>query len=88
MVKISFYILLFFSSVCARATNENPLVLPMGEREALLGNAGISIKGSAANALFNPAGLSSLTDTRLSVSGSTYALMRAVQHHSVFELRR
>lgn len=59
------------------AGNDNPFLLPMGEQEALFNNAGIGLSGSPANVLFNPAGISDINSSRLTVSGSTYTLIKA-----------
>jgi hypothetical protein len=56
----------------SRATAENPNVYPFGEREALVGNAGVAGGTSTGAVYYNPAALSRLGQGRLSVSGSTY----------------
>jgi long-subunit fatty acid transport protein len=74
-ISIWFLACVFFSP--AYAANDNPLLLPVGEQEALMGNTGIALGASPANVLYNPAGVSDLDGKRLSVSGSTYALIKA-----------
>lgn len=64
--------LMLSDSVWADANN--PFILPMGEREALNANSGLTIKGSPANLLYNPAGLTHIDGQRISVSGTTYAI--------------
>lgn len=59
------------------AGNDNPFLLPIGEIEALTANTGIARTASSANALYNPAGIAYIKDRRLTVSGSTYAIVRA-----------
>lgn len=43
---------------------------PQGQREALMGNVGIALNGSEGAAIYNPAGLATLGNSRISVSGS------------------
>ena len=79
MSKLLFIIALITAlfQTIAKADNENPMLLPVGEQEALMGNTGIALGGSPANAIYNPAGISQLTTKRLTVSGSTYGLIKA-----------
>jgi hypothetical protein len=56
----------------APASNLNPNVLPIGEREPYLANTGAALRGSAGSVLYNPAGLAELKKSRISLSGSTY----------------
>ncbi|NJM09995.1 MAG: hypothetical protein HC883_03655 [Bdellovibrionaceae bacterium] len=65
--------LLLWMSASAHSEIDAPMILPMGDRESLMGNAGVSISGSAGNIFYNPAGLDSLTGAKFSASGSAYA---------------
>jgi hypothetical protein len=56
----------------AHASNYNPNVLPVGEREPFLANTGAALRGSAGAVFYNPAGLAELKKSRISLSGSTY----------------
>lgn len=60
----------------AKAEIENPNTLPLGDREAYLGNAGVALEGSGGNIFYNPAGLGQLKGKRISASGSAYALVK------------
>jgi long-subunit fatty acid transport protein len=63
--------ILFFSSP-AHADTENPLLFPIGEREPFLGNTGIAGVHSIGAMHYNPAALTELNGTHLSVSGSAF----------------
>lgn len=56
------------------AWGQTPLVL--GEREAFLGNTGIARLGSSAAGYYNPAGLMSVSQTKISASGSLFQTSR------------
>ena len=68
-------------SVLARAQN----VAPLGEREALTGNAGIGRSGSAAAGYYNPAALEFGRKTRLVGSGSLLQRTELVNRNDAFE---
>ncbi|MGE4132668.1 MAG: hypothetical protein AB7F86_13575 [Bdellovibrionales bacterium] len=68
--------LLLFQVEPAWSEIDNPLLLPMGEKESLMGNSGVAAEGSAGNIFYNPAGLYALTGRKFSASGSAYAYVR------------
>lgn len=51
---------------------ENRAIYPLGEAEAQMANAGVALRGSSGSAFFNPAGLASLRERKLSLTGNTY----------------
>jgi len=55
---------------------ENPNLFPLGEQEALMANTGVAISGSTGAVFYNPAGLSSLRDSRISMSANSYMFSR------------
>ena len=71
-----YWLLLYLLCATARAEIENPLTLPLGDRESFMGNSGVSLSGSPGNIFYNPAGLYRLTGTRFSATGSAYALVK------------
>jgi hypothetical protein len=56
----------------ARADNKNPNLLPLGEAESFLGNAGVGRANDTGAVYYNPAGLVELGEGRISISGSIY----------------
>lgn len=70
-------ILTILFSDFAFAASDNPYVIPMGESEAQLGNAGFARLGSAASPLFNPAGTIELDKKRITAAGTTYGVLDA-----------
>jgi hypothetical protein len=72
--------LLSLFATVAFAEIDNPMILPVGETEAYMGNAGAAIRGSPGNIFYNPAGLSQLTGRRFSGSGSAYAIVKGRVH--------
>ncbi|MBX3041605.1 MAG: hypothetical protein KF789_12945 [Bdellovibrionaceae bacterium] len=67
-----FIALLCLVSLPVHAYIENRGLFPIGESEALMANAGVALSGSTGSALFNPAGLASLKQNKLSLTGNTY----------------
>lgn len=67
-----FVALLCLVSLPVHAYIENRGLFPVGESEALMSNTGVALSGSAGAALFNPAGLASLKQNKLSLTGNTY----------------
>src|SRR5690242_2815844 len=57
----------------AGAGIENRNIIPFGEREAILGNTGTAGVPSTGAVYYNPAALAQLENSRIAVSGSTYA---------------
>ncbi len=56
----------------ARADSSNPNLIPLGESEAFLGNAGVARASDTGAVYYNPAGLAELTSGRISASGAVY----------------
>ncbi len=71
MIRLA--LLLLLVSGVARAEFQNPNVLPFGEQEAYLGNAGIALHGSAGAVYYNPGALGFVTDRTASIYGNAYA---------------
>lgn len=69
--------LLILISQAAQADLTNPNVLPLGEMEAFLGNSGVALNNSSGSVYYNPAGLASITSSRVSGSGSNFVLLDA-----------
>jgi hypothetical protein len=68
IIQIALLALLF--PRIARGDETNPHLLPIGEREAMMGNAGITSVGPAA-AYYNPANLAYVEHPSLSLTGTT-----------------
>lgn len=56
----------------ARADNSNPNLVPFGETESFLGNAGVARANDTGAVYYNPSGLAELESGRISVSGAVY----------------
>lgn len=69
-------LLLWFAGP-AHADIQSFVVIPLGDREALLGNAGVALEHSTGGMFYNPAGLAGIEKSRLSASGTTYAVVEA-----------
>jgi len=65
------FLLFIFISSSAFATMENPNLIPLGEKESLMGNTGVSGVSSGAAVFYQPADLVNLKKS-FSLSGSTY----------------
>lgn len=73
------YLLLLISLIWvlpASAYIENRGLFPLGEAEGQMANTGIALGKSSGSAYFNPAGLASLRERKLSLSGNTYMFFR------------
>ncbi len=64
-------------SLPARAEVANPNLLPFGEEEAFLGNAGIANQSSTGAVFYNPGALGFVRDKKVSVYGNAYMGERA-----------
>lgn len=53
---------------------ENPFLAPIGSYEAITGNTGIGRIGSIGSVIYNPAAISSIKSSKISASGSAFAL--------------
>ncbi|HEY4013240.1 MAG TPA: hypothetical protein VGM06_07870 [Polyangiaceae bacterium] len=60
------------AATTARADNKNPNLIPLGETESFLGNAGVGRANDTGAVYYNPAGLVELGEGRISISGSVY----------------
>jgi hypothetical protein len=60
----------------AEATNSNPNYLPFGETQSFLGNTGIGRSNDTGAVYYNPAGLTEVSEVRVSVSGAIYVSFR------------
>lgn len=76
ILKFVALVFILATSLNANAEVENPNLLPLGDREAYMGNAGVALQGSPGNIFYNPAGLGKLTGRRISAGGSAYALVK------------
>ena len=65
-------LLLVLAAAPARAEVENPNLLPFGEEEAFLGNAGIGHAESTGATYYNPGALAFIHDKKISVSANAY----------------
>ena len=64
---------IFFASLTwADNSNTNRQILPIGESEAFLGNAGVGRAHDTGSVFYNPAGLMELDSGRVSMTGSLY----------------
>jgi hypothetical protein len=66
----------------ARADNKNPNLIPLGETESFLGNAGVGRATDTGAVYYNPAGLAELDAGRVSVSGAVY--LAFAEHYDSF----
>ena len=57
-------------SSTARADNSNPNLIPFGETESFLGNAGVGRANDTGAVYYNPSGLAELESGRISVSAA------------------
>lgn len=70
-------LLQFFVPFLSQAYIENRGLYPLGEAEAQMANTGVALKGSSGSAFFNPAGLASLRERKLSLTGNTYMYFKS-----------
>lgn len=70
MTKI--FLILMCLSLPTQAYIENRSLYPLGEAESQMANTGVAVRGSSGSAFFNPAGLASLRERSLSLSGNTF----------------
>jgi long-subunit fatty acid transport protein len=66
----------------ARGDNNNPNLVPLGEAESFLGNAGVGRANDTGAVYYNPAGLAELEAGRISVSGAVY--MSVSTHYETY----
>lgn len=59
----------------AQAYVENPNIFPLGEKESLMANTGVALSGSSGAAFYNPAGLASVTNPKISMSANSYMII-------------
>jgi hypothetical protein len=69
----------------ARADNSNPNVIPFGETESFLGNAGVGRANDTGAVYYNPSGLAELESGRISVSGAVY-MSFSVQYQAALNI--
>ncbi|HEY3820630.1 MAG TPA: outer membrane protein transport protein [Polyangiaceae bacterium] len=71
----------------ARADNSpsNPNLIPLGETEAFLGNAGVGRANDTGAVYYNPSGLAELESGRVSVSGAVY-MSFSVQYQAALNI--
>ena len=62
----------FTPSAHAYNSNSNRQIIPLGETEAFLGNAGVGRANDTGAVYYNPSGLAELSSGRVSVTGSAY----------------
>ncbi|HEV3190631.1 MAG TPA: hypothetical protein VGY54_09055, partial [Polyangiaceae bacterium] len=66
----------------ASANNKNPNLVPLGENESFLGNAGVGRANDSGAVYYNPSGLAELPTGRVSVSGAVYTSVS--EHYDAF----
>jgi hypothetical protein len=72
-------------SSTARADNSNPNLIPFGETESFLGNAGVGRANDTGAVYYNPSGLAELESGRISVSGAVY-MSFSVQYQAALNI--
>ena len=72
MRKVGALAVILLAPSISFANIENRNLMPFGETEGLMGNAGVAGAASTGSVFYNPAGLTLLTHPKISVSGSTY----------------
>lgn len=73
MIKIVALILFFFFSYSV-FSQDNPYLAPIGAFEAITGNTGIGRDGSVGAVIYNPAGLASVSTSKISGSASAFGV--------------
>lgn len=74
MGKIIFSFNIFFACVSlAFSASDNRGLFPIGEKEMYMSNTGIALTESSGSVYYNPAGLATITATKLSLSSNTYS---------------
>jgi hypothetical protein len=69
----------------ADASASNPNLIPLGETEAFLGNAGVARATDTGAVYYNPSGLAELESGRISVSGAVY-MSYSVQYQAALNV--
>jgi hypothetical protein len=71
---MKFFFIFFFIFSSTGLCQVNPFLAPMGSFEGITGNTGIARDGSVGAVFYNPAGLSTLTTSKISGSASAFGL--------------
>jgi len=66
-------------------SNSNPNLIPFGETESFLGNAGVARANDTGAVYYNPSGLAELESGRISVSGAVY-MSFSVQYQAALNI--
>ncbi len=66
------FILFFSQFTHGYSYIDNRGLYPLGEKEIFMSNTGIALTGSSGSVFYNPAGLATITATKLSLSSNTY----------------
>jgi hypothetical protein len=73
------------SNAGADNSNSNPNLIPFGETESFLGNAGVARATDTGAVYYNPSGLAELESGRISVSGAVY-MSFSVQYQAALNI--
>jgi hypothetical protein len=71
---MKFFFIFSFILSSTGLCQDNPFLAPMGSFEGITGNTGIARDGSVGAVFYNPAGLSTLTTSKISGSASAFGL--------------